>query len=163
MNLPWSHLHQHSNTLLIGGPEVVLDGLNHIGFDILLLLQSDRSSIHQLPVFVISEAWGRCFSCGFLDLGWEVGEHCESFNDVSQHDWLTIIKTNISVRAFYLIKNISLRRALPQESRLSESAQGEDSWRQLRHLRSCALDWSWRSAPEVEKGWSLRVCPYFLR
>lgn len=153
MNLPWSHLHQHSNTLLIGGPEVVLDSLNHIGLDILLLLQGDRSAIHQLAVLIVGEAWSWCFSWGFLDLGWEVREHCESFNDVSQHDWLTIIKSNTSLWAFYPIKNISLRRVSPQESRRSESAQGEDfSQEELKSLRSCSLNWSWRSAPEVKKG-----------
>ena len=59
----------NGDTVFISGPEIVLNGFDNIGFDILLLLEDELSSVDQLAVLVVGKIWSCAWcSSSFGDL-----------------------------------------------------------------------------------------------
>ena len=87
----WWHLNIIRNdTIFVGGSEIVLDGFDDVGFDVLFLFEYELCSVDELAVFVISEVGCGAWCCtGFGDL---FGE-CESgkgFDETGEH-WIISI------------------------------------------------------------------------
>ena len=72
--------YHNKHTILIGGPEVVLDSLNHIGLNILLFLEYELGAVDELALLVVGQisSWPWS-STGFGDFFGE-GEAGEGFD-----------------------------------------------------------------------------------
>lgn len=73
------------STIFIGGSEVVLNGFDYIGFDVLCFFEGDGCAVDELSLSIGSEAGSRVgyFNVAFLHFGSEEGH---SFHEISQHE-----------------------------------------------------------------------------